>query len=219
MRVAAYLNILKREIGVKEGANNKVKYSDELHEVEPRIDRNAPWCQAFLSWAKWIFFGKDLKKARASVYGYLEDYTQNAAGQYKNAKRWGKNPAIGADVFFNDVNGNINHVGCVMSYNESYIYTIEGNSNNMVRTRVYPITYPSIAGYGYPSFVNPPGKKANGEKPAPEKKDSFYYNVKKGDTLTSIAKEHKTTVKKLVSDNSIKNKNLIFVGQKILITY
>lgn len=219
MRVAAYLNILKREIGVKEGANNKVKYSDELHEVEPRIDRNAPWCQAFLSWAKWIFFGKDLKKARASVYGYLEDYTQNAAGQYKNAKRWGKDPAIGADVFFNDVNGNINHVGCVMSYNESYIYTIEGNSNNMVRTRVYPITYPSIAGYGYPSFVNPPGKKANGEKPAPEKKDSFYYNVKKGDTLTSIAKEHKTTVKKLVADNSIKNKNLIFVGQKILITY
>ena len=81
MLVADYLNILKREIGVKEGANNKVKYSDELHEVEPRIDRNAPWCQAFLSWGKWIFFGKDLKKARASVYGYLEDFTQNAAGQ------------------------------------------------------------------------------------------------------------------------------------------
>ena len=54
MLVADYLNILKREIGVKEGANNKVKYSDELHGVEPRIDKNAPWCQAFLSWGKWI---------------------------------------------------------------------------------------------------------------------------------------------------------------------
>ena len=219
MLVADYLNILKREIGVKEGPNNKVKYSDELHEVEPRIDRNAPWCQAFLSWGKWIFFGKDLKKARASVYGYLEDFTQNAAGQYKNAKRWGKEPAVGADVFFKDVNGNINHVGCVLSYDESNIYTIEGNSNNMVRTRVYPRTYPSIAGYGYPSFISPPGKKANVEKPAPAKKESFYYTVKKGDTLTSIAKANKTTIKKLVADNGIKNKNLIFVGQKILINY
>ena len=219
MLVADYLNILKREIGVKEGANNKVKYSDELHGVEPRIDKNAPWCQAFLSWGKWIFFGKDLKKARASVYGYLEDFTQNAAGQYKNAKRWGTTPAVGADVFFKDVNGNINHVGCVLSYDESNIYTIEGNSNNMVRTRVYPRSYPSIAGYGYPSFVSPPGKKANVEKTEPAKKESFYYKVKKGDTLTSIAKVNKTTVKKLVADNAIKNKNLIFVGQKILIKY
>ena len=219
MLVDNYLNILRKEIGVKEGANNKVKYSDELHEVEPRIDRNAPWCQAFLSWAKWILFGKDLKKARSSVYGYLEDFTQNAAGQYKNAKRWGKEPAVGADVFFKDVNGNINHVGCVWSYDAVYIQTIEGNSNDMVRTHAYPRTYPSIAGYGYPSFVNPPGKKANDEKPAPAKKESFYYKVKKGDTLTSIAKENKTTVKKLVADNGIKNKNLIFVGQKILIKY
>ena len=218
MLVADYLNILKREIGVREDANNKVKYSDELHALEPRIDRYAPWCQAFLSWAKWIFFGKDLKKARASVYGYLEDFTQNAAGQYKNAKRWGKDPVVGADVFFKDVNGNINHVGCVLSYDESNIYTIEGNSNNMVRTRVYPRSYKSIAGYGYPSFVSPPGKKTNVKKPAPTKK-SFYYKVKKGDTLTSIAKENKTTVKKLVADNGIKNKNLIFVGQKILINY
>lgn len=219
MLVDKYLNILREEIGVKEGPNNKVKYSDELHEVEPRIDKNAPWCQAFLSWAKWILFGKDLKKARASVYGYLEDFTQNAAGQYKNAKRWGKEPAVGADVFFNDVNGNINHVGCVWSFDSVYIQTIEGNSNDMVRTHAYPRTYPSIAGYGYPSFVSPPGKKANDEKTAPAKKESFYYNVKKGDTLTSIAKANKTTVKKLVADNGIKNKNLIFVGQKILIKY
>ena len=219
MLVADYLNILKREIGVKEGANNKIKYSDELHNVEPRIDKNAPWCQAFLSWGKWIFFGKDLKKARESVYGYLEDFTQNAAGQYKNAKRWGTTPAVGADVFFKDVNGNINHVGCVLSYDESNIYTIEGNSNNMVRTRVYPLSYKSIAGYGYPSFISTPGKKENVKKPASSKKDAFYYKVKKGDTLTSIAKENKTTVKKLVADNCIKNKNLIFVGQNILIKY
>ena len=40
-----------------------------------------------------------------------------------------------------------------------------------------------------------------------------YYTVKRGDTLTAIAKRYGTTVDKLVSLNKIKNKNLIEVGQ------
>lgn len=43
------------------------------------------------------------------------------------------------------------------------------------------------------------------------------YTVKKGDTLSGIAKKYGTTVNKLVKDNKIKNKNLIYVGQKIVI--
>ncbi|MBQ8965872.1 GH25 family lysozyme [Ruminococcus sp.] len=43
------------------------------------------------------------------------------------------------------------------------------------------------------------------------------YTVKSGDTLTAIAKKYGTTVAKLVKDNSIKNANLIYVGQKIKI--
>lgn len=46
---------------------------------------------------------------------------------------------------------------------------------------------------------------------------STTYTVKKGDTLTDIAKEYKTTVAKLVKDNNIKNPNLIYVGQKLVI--
>jgi LysM repeat protein len=42
-----------------------------------------------------------------------------------------------------------------------------------------------------------------------------YYTVKRGDTLGKIAKAHGTTVDKLASLNSIKNVNLIAVGQKI----
>lgn len=42
-----------------------------------------------------------------------------------------------------------------------------------------------------------------------------YYVVKKGDNLTKIAKKYKTTVKQLVKWNSIKNPNLIKVGQKL----
>ena len=54
-------------------------------------------------------------------------------------------------------------------------------------------------------------------KPAtttPAKKE--YYKVKKGDTLTAIAKKYKTTVKALAKLNpDIKNINVIYVGQKV----
>lgn len=43
------------------------------------------------------------------------------------------------------------------------------------------------------------------------------YTVKRGDTLTAIAKKYGTTVSKIVSDNNIKNANLIYVGQKLTI--
>lgn len=42
-----------------------------------------------------------------------------------------------------------------------------------------------------------------------------YYTVKKGDTLSKIAKKYGTTVSQLASWNNIKNVNLIYVGQKI----
>lgn len=46
---------------------------------------------------------------------------------------------------------------------------------------------------------------------------STIYIVKAGDTLSKIAKKYKTTVKKLVEWNGIKNPDLIHVGQKIKI--
>ena len=50
-------------------------------------------------------------------------------------------------------------------------------------------------------------------KPAEIKK----YTVKPGDTLTAIAKQYNTTVAKLVKDNNIKNPDLIFAGQELIV--
>lgn len=41
--------------------------------------------------------------------------------------------------------------------------------------------------------------------------------VKDGETLTSIAKEHKTTVKKLIELNELTNPNIIKTGQIIFL--
>lgn len=43
------------------------------------------------------------------------------------------------------------------------------------------------------------------------------YTVKKGDTLSAIAKKYKTTVEKLAKANNIKNPNIINIGQVIKI--
>ena len=43
------------------------------------------------------------------------------------------------------------------------------------------------------------------------------YVVKKGDTLSKIAKEFGTTYQKIAKDNNIKNPNKIYVGQKLVI--
>jgi len=43
------------------------------------------------------------------------------------------------------------------------------------------------------------------------------YTIKKGDTLSEIAKKYNTTVDKLVKDNNIKDKNKIYPGQKLKI--
>ena len=43
------------------------------------------------------------------------------------------------------------------------------------------------------------------------------YVVKKGDTLSGIAKKYGTTYQKIAKDNNIKNPNKIYVGQKLII--
>ncbi|MFT8320642.1 MAG: LysM peptidoglycan-binding domain-containing protein [Bacillus sp. (in: firmicutes)] len=47
--------------------------------------------------------------------------------------------------------------------------------------------------------------------------NSTIYTVKKGDTLTKISQQYKTTVAKIVSANKLKNSNLITIGQKLKI--
>ena len=64
------------------------------------------------------------------------------------------------------------------------------------------------AGYDYQKVQNKVNELLGSEKT---------YVVKKGDTLTAIAKKYKTTVAKLKKINNIKDANKIYVGQKLKI--
>lgn len=62
-----------------------------------------------------------------------------------------------------------------------------------------------------------PGKAAAPKKEKETNKATVHV-VKKGDTLSGIAKKYGTTVRKLVNINGIENPNLILPGQKIKLT-
>ncbi|MBD8007724.1 N-acetylmuramoyl-L-alanine amidase [Bacillus norwichensis] len=72
--------------------------------------------------------------------------------------------------------------------------------------------------FGLKKDTSKPADKPTASKPAVNKKPAptgGTHTVKKGDTLSGIAKKYKTTVNELVKINGIKNPNLIKVGQKI----
>lgn len=63
--------------------------------------------------------------------------------------------------------------------------------------------------------------QTGGEIPTPEVPDNsnaIYYIVKRGDTLSHIALWYNTTIEELVRLNNIQNPNLIYVGERLLIT-
>ena len=66
------------------------------------------------------------------------------------------------------------------------------------------------AGYNYDEIQKRVNEILNTKK-------EITYEVKSGDTLSKIAKQYNTTVDKIVKDNNIKNKDLILVGQKLII--
>lgn len=60
-----------------------------------------------------------------------------------------------------------------------------------------------------------PGKAPGGDTGSTGSGSTTTYTVKKGDTLSSIAKAHKTTVARLVSLNGLKDADKLSIGQKL----
>lgn len=141
-----------------------------------------------------------------------------------------------------DNTGSPDHVGLVQKVGEKYFTVIEGNKNDAVENRRVAINGRYVRGFVVPEYekmvpkkVTPktaPAKKgetkkdpktdSKATKAAPKAKKAakpkvVKYKVKKGDTLSKIAKKYGTTVAKLAKDNKIKNPNLIHRGQRIII--
>ncbi|MDY3233213.1 MAG: GH25 family lysozyme [Erysipelotrichaceae bacterium] len=100
---------------------------------------------------------------------------------------------------YSEVQEMINHI----AYSSAAVLvqeTLNGTyGNGDVRRTVLRSRYSEVQ-----AKINAAGKSAE-----------VYHRVKSGETLTSIAVAYKTTVENLVALNTIKNPNIIYVGQKI----
>lgn len=283
------INIAKAEIGTKEANGGDDKYIAWYG----GFALNVAWCAIFVSWcANQAGISTSIIPKFASCDIGMNWFKKK--GIFQKAKYYGGNykPQAGDIIFFSGKynQNDSTHVGIVTSCDGSKVYTVEGNTSDMVHDRSYAIGDKYILGYGVPSYntvntqkeesvttpassneyrvgdtvnftgtlhytssfstavakackaglatvtavsigrphpyhlraVSGKGSTVYGWVNASDIAGSSnatakYHTVVSGDTLSKIAKKYGTTVTKLVSLNGIQNKNLINVGQKILL--
>lgn len=101
--------------------------------------------------------------------------------------------------------------------NKSVYGKIRNNKTNLIVHSSAPKTFNKTTGTQDVAIVEDTIVKQNtttAEKTT-TKQSSQYYTIKKGDTLGSIARKHRTTVKKLCQLNGLKENSTLKVGRKI----
>lgn len=144
------------QLNYHERGDNWTKYG-RWYGMDP-----APWCAIFVSWC-------------ARMSGVSEDVIPNFASCHSGGVYWFKNhglwkdrsytPTAGDIVFFDFPDsdtgrrdGLSDHVGIVISADENYVYTVEGNtspdsvSDGKVDTKTRTRDY-TILGYGVPNYA------------------------------------------------------------------
>lgn len=175
-----------------------------------------------------------IKLGAVNLIGGTECGVQNHIELFKKAGIWIEDgtitPEFGDIVCFNwddgtqPNDGYADHIGFVKKVNKSKgtMDFVEGNmSGGVVGYRKdVPIGWGYIRGYARPKYAKstnttPPAEKPGNSGNTSSQSGTGVHTVKGGDTLSAIAQKYGTTVQVLVDLNGIKNKNLIYVGQKI----
>ncbi len=124
------------------------------------FESRVEWCACFVSWC-------------ANECGYIEaGLLPNTAGcvvgetWFRQRDRWQDSsyiPNPGDIIYFDwddartgGQDGVTDHVGIVEKVEDGYVYTVEGNSNDLVKSRSYPIDSNEIYGYGVPDYASSP---------------------------------------------------------------
>ena len=165
------IEIAKAEIGYCEKASNKdldnktanagtknyTKYARDIDAISNFYNgkkNGFDWCDVFVDWCFVKAYGVDEAKkllcqpdkSCGAGCGFSMRYYE-AKGQLV------KEPAIGDQIFFKKSSGDIYHTGLVVAVDNTYVYTVEGNtSGGKVANCKYKKTSSSIAGYGRPKY-------------------------------------------------------------------
>lgn len=201
-------------------AGNK-NYTKYWRDIYPYFQAQ-PWCDCFVKWCFVKAFGKEKAKELLCTNNF--SYACKISANYFVKKgQFDKTPKVGSQIFFwNNDKTLYGHTGIVYKVDKKYVYTVEGNTSSgsgvianggAVACKKYALTNSRIAGYGHPKYDISVVDTA----PKPTEETAVYYVVKKGDTLSKIAKLYSTTAAKIkaLNPNKIKDINKIVVGWKI----
>ena len=110
------------------------------------FDSHVEWCACFVSWCA------DQSGLIASGNVPKFSLCSDGVTWFQGKNKWqsgGTTPTAGMIIFFDwDHDGNSDHVGIVEKCEGGRVYTVEGNSSDQVRQRIYAMDYASIMGYG-----------------------------------------------------------------------
>jgi len=141
----AYLDDFQRNAGY----NNYTLFARDINNLGQPGCQGQPWCSVYQFWKLVKIFG--LKKALQIMGGGFYN-CRSVTRHAKNNGTWKKTPKKGALVVFR----NGTHIGSIINYNGSYIYTNEGNTSSSAgvvanggscRNKRYRRGDPAIDGY------------------------------------------------------------------------
>lgn len=149
---AKLVNWALAQVGYVETGDNHNKYADKWTAAGGWNAQNQPWCDVFVDVCFIECFGLDLaSRLTYQPKGGFSALCSQSAQYYKNNGAYFYSPEVGDQIFFNS-GGGINHTGIVTSISGGCVYTVEGNSSDMVRRGVYGLGSSFINGYGRPNW-------------------------------------------------------------------
>lgn len=218
----AYINQMRSYIGARDGNAKHKEIVDTYNSFLPHprghaLTINDAWCAATTSAAAIALGYTDIIPIECSCTKIIQIAKQMGIWQERDDYK----PTFADLCVYDwedngkgDCTGDPNHIGAVETVEGSEFVVIEGNKGDGVgecaRRRM------KINGRYIRGFVCPRYDAESATAAPTEKSEPVYYIVQPGDNLTKIAIAYDTTVDAIMLSNpQIKNKNLIYSGQKI----
>lgn len=169
----AELNYLEKETNknlddktANAGDENYTKYARDLDKVSGFYNgrkQSFAWCDVFVDWCFVQAYGVENAKRLLCQPNKSAGAGCNSSMKYYKAKgQFYTSPKVGDQIFFwNSKLTEASHTGLVVDVDNSYVYTIEGNTSSeagvvanggCVRAKKYKLTEKRIAGYGRPKY-------------------------------------------------------------------
>lgn len=146
------------------GSNNYTKYSEDFDKIHKGFyygtkNGYAEWCDIFVDWL--IVEASDVDRALKALGQPMKSYGAGCGWSVRYFQQMGKyttkNPKPGYQIFYKDSDGDPCHTGIVYKVDNTYVYTIEGNTSGAsgvvangggVAKKKYKLNYSRIHGYG-----------------------------------------------------------------------